>query len=314
MPHVIETGTTRKLLEALASHGYPTIISTKSDLVASPEFTELLCSGRFAVQFSFSSPDDAFARDVDSGTPNPTSRIAAAETLSKHGIPVGFRHQPLFPGREREILELMRQASGVGASHYAVEYYKHPAELSWIHRDRLNSALGFDLDEFYRKLNSRRSGREWILPVEYRLDAILSAREQAHTFGLSFGAADSDLLHLSDGEVCCSGADILGFGGGLRFNFLTAVRKGLQTGAVRFESIRDEWRPQGSIAHFVNSTSRRDSRTVTDYIQRRWNGVTSGPSPAAFYGVEATQDFDDDGFRIYTVSDRVQALRSERIC
>jgi len=51
-------------------------------------------------------------------------------------------------------------------------------------------------------------------------------RAHVKSQGMSFGAADSDLLHWSDGNVCCSAVDLLGMGNGMRFNFLTAVRRG----------------------------------------------------------------------------------------
>jgi hypothetical protein len=140
-----------------------------------------------------------------------------------------------------------------------------------------------------------------MLPTPARLAAVNSIRTRTKQLRLSFGAADTDLLHWSDGGVCCSAADLLGIGEGMRFNFLSAVRKGMTSGTISFGDIADEWRPLGSISQFVNSRSRTNGRqTVESFIRARWNGVNNGPSPLSFFGVQATEKYDQQGYRLYT--------------
>ena len=115
------------------------------------------------------------------------------------------------------------------------------------------------------------------------------------------GAADSDLLHWSDGQVCCSGADLLGMGTGMKFNFLTAVRVGMKVGDINFQSIAQEWRPSKPISQFINSRSRlKGGRSVDEYIRARWNGASNGPSPLSFFGVVDSDRYDADGYKIYS--------------
>ena len=200
--------------------------------------------------------------------------------------------------------ELMDAAAMAGARHVSVEHLKLPVERDWSHRERMNAAVGYDLMQFYRIRSAQRVGREWILPALERLPAIVSLRAHCRRLGMSFGAADNDFLHWSDGVVCCSGADLLGMGKGLQFNFTTAIRRGLRTRRIEFDAIRSEWRPTRSISEFVNSRSRRkNGETVESYIRDRWNGVANGPSPLSFFGVSPTGEKDTNGFQIYALAE-----------
>lgn len=291
-------------LQVLAEHQYPTIISTKGVLVERDEYVEVLQRGRFAVQFSFSSGRARHASALEPGTPNPAARLRALATLAHAGIATAIRIQPFLPTHEIDASELMDAAAIAGARHVSVEHLKLPVERDWSHRKRMNTAVGYDLTQFYRTRSAQRVGREWILPALERLPAIVTLRAHSRRLGMSFGAADNDFLHWSDGMVCCSGADLLGMGKGLRFNFTTAIRRGLPMRRIEFDTIRSEWRPTRSISEFVNSRSRRkNGETVEAYIRRRWNGVANGPSPLSFFGVSPTGEKDSDGFQIYALGE-----------
>jgi DNA repair photolyase len=294
-------GVTLRLLRILAELKYPVILSTKGILAASHRYVDVLSQGRFALQYSFSSFCNRTATLLEPGTPSPAQRLSALKVLASAGIPTSVRLQPFIPTREADALELVDAAASVGARHFALEHLKLPLEGSTSLRPKLVSAIGFDLHELYRVEGAIRVGREWILPASTRLAAVNSIRAQVKRLGLSFGAADTDLLHWSDGGVCCSAADLLGMGDGMRFNFLTAVRKGMKSGIISFQDIANEWRPSGSISQFVNSHSRTNGKqTVESFIRARWNGVKNGPSPLSFFGVSPTEKYDVHGFRLYS--------------
>jgi hypothetical protein len=122
---------------------------------------------------------------------------------------------------------------------------------------------------------------------------------------MTFGAADTDLLPLSDGNACCSGADLhlADAGRPFRHTYLSAVHAATDN-VVAYESIGSEWAPSHTIARFVNSNSRIKSEVgagVRDYVKRNWNGRPNGPSPGMFYGVNPTEKYDDHGLRLYAI-------------
>jgi hypothetical protein len=305
IPMESERRVTLDLLKILLEHHYPTLISTKGVLAATPEYLSLLAAPNFAVQFSLTTLDDALAQRIDAGAPNTSARLEALATLADAGVKTAIRHQPMMPTRAHEAAELIDRSAKAGARHYAVEHLKLPIEQDWQHRRSLSEAAGFDLSAYYLERGSTRVGREWILPTSERLEAVLKLKAASNGNGLSFGAADNDLLHLSDGRVCCSGADLLGLGQGLQFNFLSAVRMGFSGQDITFQSLSAAWRPKRPISEYVNSRSRQPNESIDSFIKARWNGVSNGPSPASFHGVLDTGKTDSEGMKIYTLSDGI---------
>jgi DNA repair photolyase len=306
-----------RLLEILAEHRYPTVISTKGTLMTRPDYLAVLSRGDFLVQVSFSTSDDRLSAAIDLGTPSPTARRRALAKLADAGIKTACRLQPLLPGREVEGMAALDQCAEVGAAHVGVEYLKLPIER-WSGTARLSKALSRDLRLYYASVRAQRVGREWVLPIELRLPTILSMRDRAHELGMSFGAADTDLLPMSDSACCCSGADVLLRGGrSFEFNYLGAVRRATSTGVVNFSSLSDVWTPTGSMARMINSRSRLrgpngSGASLADYIKANWNGRNNGCSPQMFHGVEPTGHVDTEGLNVYRVSGPLRHLLEGR--
>lgn len=310
-------GASLRLLEVLADQKYPTVISTKGTLIAEEPYMSVLKGGNFVVQFSFSTRSADLARDVDFGVPSPQQRLNAMTTILQAGIPAAARLQPLIPGLEDEARDFIDELGSLGVPHVGIEYLKMPLE-GWAGSTRLGEALATDLARRYAPGTAIRQGREWILPVETRLPAILDLRARAHANGMSFGAADSDLLPLSDGSWCCSGADgLLSDGAGFEFNYLGAVRRASNEGLVTYAAIEDCWAPQRSVAMMINSNSRLPAvegrgAGVRDYIRTNWNGRANGCSPAMFYGVHQTAVKDEQGLQVYQLTEELRGLLSAR--
>lgn len=308
----------RDTMRVLAENDYPTIISTKSELVASDEYLDVLRSGVFQVQLSISSVDDDLMRRIDLGVPPPSARIETIRRLGEAGIPTSCRIQPILPTREADALEVLEAAADAGASHVGAEHLKLPIENTWKGTRSLQEALGSGALRAHRE-QGVRVGREWVLPVSQRIEMILRLREAAHRLGLTFGAADNDLLPLSDGTCCCSGADFhSNFDSHFTCNFTEAVRKGLSSGVVSYGLLADEWCPEGTAARFVNSRSRIPSSNgrgagIRAYLRHGWNGSPNGASVASFYGVSDSGEIDADDMRIYKVSDELRQLTTTTI-
>lgn len=107
MPLEQRLGVSREHLEAAIEFDQPVVISTKSARVCDDDVVEILRRGRFAVQISLGTTDDAFGRLVDRGADPPSVRLASMARLSEAGVSVSCRIQPVFPGRESEVIDLI---------------------------------------------------------------------------------------------------------------------------------------------------------------------------------------------------------------
>lgn len=309
-----ELKVTLELLKVLAENQYPTVISTKNNLFERDEYVSVLKKGNFILQVSMSSPDDSLLARIDLGAPGPTVLLKALKTMQKEKIPTACRIQPLLPTREKDAFELIDACSTVGVKHIAVEHLKLPIEKSSVGISRLSNALGINIREIFFSKSAQRIGREWILPAKERLERILTFAQYTHKKGLSFGAADNDLLLLSDGECCCSGYDLLsGSKVFFRYTYTEAARRGLKENTVSIGSLEGIWCPERSMGKYINSESRLPSSNdkgqgLKEYIKNNWNGSRNGNAPSALYGVVSTGHVDDKGFNIYKFTDEMRRL------
>lgn len=304
---------TLKVLDRLAKADYPALISVKGVELLDDRYLAALATGRFILQISLSSMDEQLIHKIDAGAPGPTRRLQAVRDASAAGVPVSIRIQPLLPSREEDAREVIQAAAEAGASHVAVEHLKLGVE-SWCGTDALSEALGIDVAEEFRRRSAMRVGRKWILPAETRLPRQLALRDDTRRLGMTYAAADNDLLLLSDGGCCCSGADLIaGFTDYYRYNYLEAARRGIEHNRICLSSLDSAWRPAGSIARQVNSRSRIRAMNgtgagVSDYVERNWSGRPNGSSPTMFWGVEATEDREPDGSCVYRFTPEARDL------
>jgi DNA repair photolyase len=296
-----ETRVSLKLMRILANYDYPTIISTKAALVAADEYLDVLKKGNFVVQLSISSLDSRLSKQADRGTPSPSERLEVLKKLVAEDIPTACRIQPLIPTFEEHGFEVIDASASIGVRHVAVEHLKLPIESTWWGTRSLSQTLGLDLTRWFRSSGATRVGREWLLPRTSRIERILMMRDHAHSRGLSFGAADNDLLLLSDGECCCSGIDLVAnFGNFFRCNYPEAFRRAGASGLIRFNSLDSVWAPTSSIRMYVNSNSRHSgSFSIRDFLRANWNGSPNGSSPGSFFGIVDTGERDEENLKIY---------------
>jgi len=317
-PGEAKLGVSRALLDVLADYEYPTVISTKSNLFERDDYLRVLKRGRFIVQVSMSSTDDSLLSRTDVRTPGPSALLRALATLATEGIPTACRIQPLLPGHEGEAFGVIDACASVGVRHVAVEHLKLPIEKTWSGTEPLSWILGINLQDYFSSRRAYRIGREWILPIGDRLERILGLRDHAHSRGLTFGAADNDLLLLSDGDCCCSGIDLVpGFENFFRFNYTEAARRGIAGGLIAIGRLAETWCPEKSIDRYVNSRSRLQGSSQTghgirEYVRRNWNGSPNGNFPGALHGVVDSGEWDEEGFRLYRFTDEVRALLARR--
>src|ERR1700689_501248 len=283
MPLEVTHGQTLEILRILSNFRHPTVLSTKGTLLVRPEYLQQIKRGKFIVQISLTTLDDKLSSKIEIGTPGPTKLIEMASLLIREGVPVSFRLQPLLPNRINDAIEVIEIAKAIGPRHIAVEHLKLPIEKSWAGTTKLSEALGYDLQQAYANWGAKRIGRDWILPVERRLPVIMELRNHAHAVGLSFGAADTDLLLLSDGRSCCSGIDLIDPKiNYFKCTYVEAARTGVGRKYITINSLSSLWRPQSSAAMYMNSHSRRAVQSlgtrIDAYLRANWNGRSNGNS------------------------------------
>ena len=313
-PIEADLGVTLELLKVLAEYRYPVVISTKSNLFKRDEYVEVLKRCRCIVQISLSSTNDSLLAQTDIGTPGPSALLKSIATLRAEGIPVACRIQPLLPMHEADAFDVIAACADIGVQHVAVEHLKLPVEKSWWGISSLSQSLHLDLAKYFTSHGALRVGREWILPVKERLERTIALRDYAHSRGISFGAADNDLLLLSDGKCCCSGVDLVsGFTRFFSHNFTEAARRGIPSNLISIRSLDRVWCPPKSISRHMNSHSRLPMQDghgagIRDYIRRNWNGSCNGNSPATFHGVVDSGEQDKDGFKLYTFTEEMRRI------
>jgi DNA repair photolyase len=90
-------GVTKELLKILSFYRYPYIIFTRSDLVATQEYMDLLDEDLASVQMSICGGNEELTRLIEPGSPSVKRRLAALKVLNESGFWTTVRINPLFP-------------------------------------------------------------------------------------------------------------------------------------------------------------------------------------------------------------------------
>jgi DNA repair photolyase len=139
---------TLNTLKVLKKHRYPTIISTKGDLIIGQEYLEVLAESLVTVQVSFSTLNDIISKQIEFNTPLPSSRLKVIKELSKICF-VSARLQPLIPGNIELAMEAISTLAEAGVKHISVELLK----LSLIDSSGLSNLISSALSGL--KLHSK---------------------------------------------------------------------------------------------------------------------------------------------------------------
>jgi DNA repair photolyase len=305
-PSELRHRVTESFLRALAQFTYPTVLSTRSTLVAAEPYLSLLKKiEHLVVQFSFCSTRDRVAKQFEPYSPPPSELLAAMAAISESGIKVTCRWQPYIPSFSEPASEFASRVSSTGCRHIALEHLKVPVERNHALWTQLTTAAQRDFHSEYKAANALRDGREFVLPSIAKLPAILEAAKAARSCKMTFGAADNEFQYISDADCCCSGVDQFpGFENWFKHQIGYAVRKCRGT-RITYDSVSREWAPTGSIDRFLNSRSRLSSRselpgTLRDHVRGRWNSSSAPGCPASFYGVAMTNQTTSSGLKAYS--------------
>lgn len=87
----------QELLKILNFYEYPHIVFTRSDLIATDDYINLLDKRFVSVQFSISGNNEELTRKMEPGAPSVAKRLAALKKLNEAGLWTTVRINPLFP-------------------------------------------------------------------------------------------------------------------------------------------------------------------------------------------------------------------------
>jgi DNA repair photolyase len=88
---------TQELIKILNHYKYPHLIFTRSDLVATSPYIDLLDPSLCSIQMSMSSTNDDLNKKIEPGTPSAKRRLKALNSLVKNGFWTTARLNPFFP-------------------------------------------------------------------------------------------------------------------------------------------------------------------------------------------------------------------------
>ena len=274
-----------EILKTLDKHKYPTLISTKADILRNKDVLKTI-SGKphFALQISFSTFDDKIARFVEPGAPRPSKRLEGARRAIDGGTWVACRLQPFFPNQN--IDSLVCSIKSHGFKHITIEHFKLPIDGK-IDLDTLN-LFNIDMREMFPEKKRIRRGREWEMPIDLRFNNVISFLNAAKKYHIPIGIGDNGLQHFSSTDCCCGIDSLPGFGNWLKHNSLVAVQRARLKGQISYRAIADEWAPNSDISRMINSKTRLKSvkNTIKNQIREQW-AKNSQFSPTMFYGVLA---------------------------
>jgi hypothetical protein len=311
-------GVTYQLLRILCDSNYPTLISTKGELVVETEYIALLRQMNVVVRFSAAGVAERFRSAIDRRCASFERTLEKIATLAARGIKTTLRIQPVIPGFEEDALRMTHRAALAGASQVSFEYLKLPKETLRTDIQIMSDVIGFDILRHMKAIGLAEQGWDYALAPRAKRSFIITARRACHESGLSFGAGDTEFIPWSDGDGCC-GSTSHNFRSSTQFraNYVGAIKSAL-TGPhheVHFHSVEKVWSPIRPVSTYLDSRSRNgagDHRS-SDWIKlvaARWNGGLGPYSPAFFDGVRWTGKVDAMGFRVYDATSLASGLAS----
>jgi len=300
-----------KTLSLLKKYDYPTIVSTKSDLLLKQQYLEVLEEMKIAVQITLTTSKNQTARKLEPHAPSVDRRLEVISTLSEMGIWVSCRLQPLIPKVNSQDIELIDKLSDAGCKHVAIEHYKLPTYTNSHRRQMMCKICSYDIEKYYKQRCPIPSGMFFEISSEEKINNLKNIVRGIHKKRMTYGAADNDLHHLGDDICCCGVGKLEGFRNFFKHHNAKAVFDGKNFGKIHYSSIEREWRPTGSIREILNLKSRPKSvnekrpSSITDFVRIRWNAPFTNNSPTDMFGVFPSNERDENGNVIYRYENTV---------
>lgn len=153
---------TRRCLAVLAEFRNPVAIVTKNFLVTRDLdlLRELTAHEAVQVNLSINSLDSDLARELEPRASSPKQRLAAIESLSKAGVPVGVLVAPVIPAiNDHEIPSVLAAAKAAGASWAYTEVLRLPWTVAPVFQEWLERHFPERKEKVLGRIRSIRGGK-----------------------------------------------------------------------------------------------------------------------------------------------------------
>lgn len=179
---------TRACLELLKNFNFKVQIVTKGDLVVRD--AQLLAEMRAAVAITITTLDDAIAAKLEPFAPPPECRLRALQHLAERDIPVACRIDPIIPGINDDVAELVKELADIGVSHVTSSTFK-PRPDSWRRFSEAFPEAAARLKELYFEKGTRMQN-SYYLPEEVRFRLMQRVRDACDKHGVTFATCRED--------------------------------------------------------------------------------------------------------------------------
>ena len=193
-------GLTRRCLEILVKSNCKIQIITKSNIVTRDD--DLLSKVPATVALTITTDDDNLAKTLEPFAPSPSQRLRAAQDLTKAGIPVSVRIDPIIPFVNDQPQKLITELASIGIKHVTCSTYKAKAD-NWMRLSKALPKVAEQLKPLYFQ-QGERIGGSMLLPKEFRLRLLKGMRDLAGANGMKFGVCREGLSQLN--TASCDGS------------------------------------------------------------------------------------------------------------
>lgn len=155
---------TRQLLEVLAEHRHPVMITTKGALVTRDIdlLGEMAAEGLARVTVSLTTLDHRLGRAMEPRAASPGRRLAMIRALAGAGIPTGINIAPVIPGlTDHEIERLLAAGAEAGAGSASWIALRLPLEVSPLFRDWLAREMPDRAAKIMGRVREMHGGRDY---------------------------------------------------------------------------------------------------------------------------------------------------------
>jgi DNA repair photolyase len=181
---------TQEFLKILKHYNYPYIIFTRSDLIATDEYLNLLDPDLCSVQMSIASTNDHLNKLIEPGTPSAKRRLLALQKLTRAGFwttvrlnpffpmhPDGYFTDPDLPKEKRDLYFDFSSFDMVDeiAQHGVQSILAGVVRLSSFSLNQIEKACDVNLRSFYKE-EVRKSKRDW----HYSKEEVRAYYERIH--------------------------------------------------------------------------------------------------------------------------------------
>jgi DNA repair photolyase len=274
LPLENQLGDTYRILEILIENDYPFVVCTKSPLVATPRYINLLKSadGKAGVQISLISLNENLLSYLESrpgsATPSAKSRLEALKKLSEEGIFTTCRIQPMIPQvTEYYMKELIFALAEAGVKHVIVEFLWlpiiHAKDMGLKLKNVLDAycaaggVVGQELAKFNNDINAyyRYVGyvdavhgrifysRKRMAELMPKFARMVEEANKEYNTDMTFGSGNEETSFLNSTDNCCGVDRLQAFSGYPKCIGQTALKLAKNWGKVTLNDIMHFYNP-----------------------------------------------------------------------